>query len=257
MTEIKNVLNEVGEKICVEVHEPRIFKSTIVFCHGITGCRKGRTPADNYFQLLADKLEQLGYKVILFDYSGHGDSEGQSVDVCPSKNLKELEMVIKEERADLSNVSFLAFSYGATILCKFLEKNPGVQPKKIVLYSPCLYPLESCFLNDKSIFGADIVKGVSAGEMESQGYVVVGAKGFKIGKRILEECRGFNPDYLGKFNKDILMLSGKNDVILNTKFGDDFSKKFGIKNEYLVASHSLFEQIDKAFELTINHFESK
>lgn len=57
------------------------MKSTIIFCHGITGCRKGRTKDDNYFQIVAKELMELSYKVVLFDFSGHGDSEGNDYDV--------------------------------------------------------------------------------------------------------------------------------------------------------------------------------
>lgn len=46
----KNILNQNNEKLFVETYIPTNIKSTIVFCHGITGCRKGRTKNDNYFQ---------------------------------------------------------------------------------------------------------------------------------------------------------------------------------------------------------------
>ena len=88
-----------------------------------------------------------GFKVVLFDFSGHGESEGNDYDVTLSKSTSELSRVFYQEVLDSKNVSFLAFSYGAAVLCKFLEQNEDVVPQRIVLYSPCLYPLDSCFLN--------------------------------------------------------------------------------------------------------------
>ena len=82
MIEKKIVLNSVNERLFVETYIPDKIKSTIVFCHGITGCRKGRTQGDSYFQVLAEELMNLNYKVVLFDFSGHGDSEGRDYDVC-------------------------------------------------------------------------------------------------------------------------------------------------------------------------------
>ena len=88
------------------------------------------------------------------------------------------------------------------------------------------------------------------------GFAVVGAKGFKVGAKLIEECEQTNPDYLANFAKQTLVLSGDADVILNTEIHTAFCKKHGIKNVWLAGSHSLFESIEKAFELTIEHFKS-
>lgn len=248
----KKILNSEGEELFVETFIPSNIKSTIVFCHGITGCRKGRTKDDNYFRELATKLMELDYKVVLFDFSGHGDSKGNDYDVCLSKSTKELEIVFKEEKVDPSNVSFLAFSYGAAVLCNFLSQNKEVNPNSIVLYSPCIYPLESCFLNPNSIFGKDIVKDYENGSLKEKGYAVVGAKGFRFGMKMIDDCKDFKPTYLNNFSNKILVLSGTNDVILNTLCNDNFCKENNITNIYLEASHSLFEDINVAFKYTTN-----
>lgn len=62
----------IMKKILIEVYEPNKVDSTIVFCHGLTGCRKDRTKNDAYFQELDNRLMNLNYKIILFDFSGHG-----------------------------------------------------------------------------------------------------------------------------------------------------------------------------------------
>lgn len=253
----KIILNQNNEKLFVETYTPTNIKSTIIFCHGITGCRKGRTKDDNYFQELAKKLMNLNYKVILFDFSGHGDSEGYDYDVCLSKNTKELEIIFNEEVNDKNDVNFLAFSYGSAVLCDFLSQNTTLNPKHIVLYSPCLYPNESCFLNYNSIFGKDIVKDFESGKLKELGYCVVGAKNFCFGMKMIDECKNFKPNYLNKFSDRILVLSGKQDTILNTKYNDDFCNINDITNIYLDASHSLFEEINTAFDYTINFLEEK
>ena len=252
MKEKKYLLNRNNEKIYVETYIPNNIIETIVFCHGITGCRKGRTMDDHYFQDLAEKLMDRNFKVVLFDFSGHGESEGNDYDVTLSKSVSELKLVFDNEVLDKNNVSFLVFSYGATVLCKFLNENKSINPKKIVMYSPCLYPLDSCFLNKNSIFGKDIVESYNSGRLEKDGYAVVGAKNFKFGIKMIDECKKFSPNYLKKYSNNILILSGKNDVILNTENNDEFCKENNIKNIYYEASHSLFERIDKVFKDTIN-----
>lgn len=247
----KTILNDNGEKIFVETYVPNDIKSTIIFCHGITGCRKGRTMDDNYFQNLARKLMELNYKVVLFDFSGHGNSEGNDYDVTLSKSTYELDLVFNEEVVDKNHVGFLAFSYGAAVLCNFLSQNTLVIPNHIVLYSPCLYPLESCFLNPDSLFGKDIVKEYENDLAKEKRYIVVGAKNFRFGLKMIDECRNFKPDYLNNFSNKILVLSGINDVILNTKYNDFFCKNNNINNIYLDASHSLYEDIEGAFNYTV------
>ena len=256
MIEFKTLQNANGEKIFVETHTPKNVERTIVFCHGITGCRKGRTPADSYFQDLAKRLSNLNFKVVLFDYSGHGDSEGRDMDVCPSKNASELAMVFDAEVVDKTKVDFLVFSYGATVLCEFLQTRQDIKPGKIVMYSPCIYPNRSCLLNPNSAFGKDVVGPFENGSLMRDGFAVVGAKGFKVGAKLIEECEKATPDYLANFAKQTLVLSGDADVILNTEIHTAFCEKHGIKNVWLSGSHSLFESIEKAFELTVEHFKN-
>ena len=252
----KRILNQNNEEIFVETYTPTNIKSTIFFCHGITGCRKGRTKEDSYFQQLAKKLMNINYKVVLFDFSGHGDSKGNDYDVCLSKSTKELEIVFNEEVIDKNKVDFLAFSYGSAVLCNFLLQNPSINPNHIVFYSPCLYPNESCFLNPDSFFGKDIVKDYKNGKLKEKNYCTVGAKNFRFGIKIINECEIFEPNYLSKFSDKILVLSGKKDVILNTKYNDEFCNKNNITNIYLDASHSLFEEIENAFDYTLDFLEN-
>ena len=75
MKETIRIKNANNEELCVEKYTAVNAKATIVFCHGITGCRKGRTMNDDYFQILASLLENKGYNVVLFDFSGHGINE--------------------------------------------------------------------------------------------------------------------------------------------------------------------------------------
>ncbi len=255
MKENKYLFNSDNEKIYVETYTPDNVVQTIIFCHGITGCRKGRTMDDSYFQTLAQRLMQNNFKVVLFDFSGHGESEGNDCDVTLSKSVSELKLVFASEVLDKNHVSFLAFSYGAAVLCKFLSENKDINPNKIVMYSPCLYPLDSCFLNKDSIFGKDIVAAYNSGLLEKNGFTIVGAKNFRFGMKMINECRDFSPDYLERFSDSILVLSGNNDLILNTKYTDEFCVKNNIKEIYFEASHSLYEKIEDVFKNTINFFK--
>ena len=256
MSNLSFISNDYGERLTIETFTPEQITATIVFCHGITGCRKGRTIADTYFQSLAHDLSLQGFKVVLFDFSGHGDSEGHDYDVCLSKNVRELELVFNKEVDIKKGVSFLAFSYGAAVLCRFLTEHKEVKPEHIVMYSPCFYPVESCFLNENSIFGKDIVKAYNDGSLKELGYATVGAKGFRFGNKMLDDCKTFTPDFYSTLADRILVLSGKQDVILDTKYNTDFCAKNGIINLWFDASHSLFEKLDEVVPITIHYFKT-
>lgn len=67
---------------------------------------------DNYFQTLANQLMEKSYKVVLFDFTGHGESEGNNYDVTLSKSTKDLKNVLENTIEKDETVNFLAFSYG-------------------------------------------------------------------------------------------------------------------------------------------------
>lgn len=256
MKEIIKIKNDYDELLCVEKYSANDPKATVVLCHGITGCRKGRNMDDDYFQKLASILETRNYNVILFDFSGHGESEGNDYDVCLSKSVSELSTVFSTSVDKTKPVHFLAFSYGAAVLNNFLNSVDNFVPESIVLLSPCLFPNNSCFLTNNSVFGKDVYKEYVDGKMQEKGYAIVGVKGFRLGLRLIQECKTFVPDALIRYSDRVLVLSGRNDVILDTSYNTQFFEERGFKNIWLDASHSLFEDIDKAFDYSIRFFES-
>jgi len=252
MIKYVKVKNKQGEKLFVEIHSPVSAASTIVFVHGFTGCRKGRSLEDNYMQTFATKLCKMGFKVVLFDLSGHGESEGLDKEVTLEKSVADLSAVLTKLKVGLTRVNFMAFSYGATVLSRFLEQNKNVTPRSISLISPCLYPLDSCFLNKKSLFGKDIVDSYKSGKLAKAGFVTVGAKNFNVGFDFIQSLIKFKPDYLAKFVDRMLVLSGKQDVIMDTSFVDQFCNLNKITNHYYDASHSLYEAMGKVQPLIAN-----
>lgn len=257
MIKYVKVKNKQGEKLFVEIHSPVTSISTVVFVHGFTGCRKGRTLEDNYMQAFATKMCRMGFRVVLFDLSGHGESEGQDKNVTLEKSVGDLTSVLSKLKVGLTKVNFLGFSYGATVISRFLEQNKSVSPRSISLISPCLYPLESCFLNNKSLFGKDIVDSYKSGKLAKVGYVTVGAKDFNVGFDFIQSLIKFKPDYLAKFVDKMLIMSGKQDAIMDTKFVDSFCNTNKITNHYFNASHSLFEAMDKVQPLIANFIKQQ
>lgn len=68
-------------------------KKTIVMCHGMTSTKQCRR---NQLLKLANRLWEDDYKVIQFDFIGHGDSSGKDLDVSLSSFNKDLTTIINK-----------------------------------------------------------------------------------------------------------------------------------------------------------------
>ena len=74
----------------------------VVFCHGFSGRKEGPL-----FELVADTLQAHGIASIRFDFNGHGESEGEFVDMTVPNEIEDAKKVV-EYVSSLSYVSDLA-----------------------------------------------------------------------------------------------------------------------------------------------------
>jgi|TARA_B100001971_G_C18136460_1_gene507886 esterase/lipase len=129
--------NELGENLVYEVNRlGDSSKPKVLILHAFTGKKENKTI--NY---LAKNLPSEGYTTIQFDFSGHGKSEGNMEDATVSKQLKDIQAIIKEVEGELivvgnsfSVITALAFSRinkvkGLILLCgraKYLDYINGL-----------------------------------------------------------------------------------------------------------------------------------
>ena len=76
----------------------------VVFCHGFSGRKEGPL-----FELMADTLQAHGIASIRFDFNGHGESEGEFVDMTVPNEIEDAKKVV-EYVSNLSYVSGLAIA---------------------------------------------------------------------------------------------------------------------------------------------------
>ncbi|MBI3600537.1 MAG: alpha/beta hydrolase [Nitrospinae bacterium] len=84
-------------------------KPAIIICHGL-----GANKSD--FTGLASNLSKAGYHVLLFDFRGHGESEGKisSLGLFEQKDLKSAVEYVKS-RTDTDKIGVYGFSLGAAV----------------------------------------------------------------------------------------------------------------------------------------------
>lgn len=104
--------NPFNEKIDTWVEGNQTAKETIILAHGF-GTNKHETA--NYFDDIVTQLQDR-YRIVRFDFSGYGDSEGQARDASYSKHSQDLSMVISYVRQQFgSTISIVAQSMGCFV----------------------------------------------------------------------------------------------------------------------------------------------
>jgi hypothetical protein len=85
------IKNKSGEKLDTWVETPKgEIKANVIMVHGF-GTNKGETAG--YFDDISKALVSDNFRVIRFDFSGYGKSEGIQEDVCYSKQVDDLRSV--------------------------------------------------------------------------------------------------------------------------------------------------------------------
>lgn len=85
------IRNKLGEKLDTWVETPdEKVKANVIMVHGF-GTNKGETAG--YFDDISKALVGDNFRVIRFDFSGYGKSEGKQEDVCYAKQVQDLKSI--------------------------------------------------------------------------------------------------------------------------------------------------------------------
>lgn len=228
-------------------------KNTVVMCHGLTSKKTGRR---NQLQVIADKLCYNGYKVIQFDWRGHGNSSGSDMDVSLSGFQTDLNTIINTYVKDESFYMF-GFSFGGFAVNQWLYLTNNTSVKKVALIGPPLNPIYSSLLNNNEFCYQEIYDAIQDGSLEKNGYAYWASKDWKVSKKFLDEC--YKHDYkkaITYLSNRTLLLQGKNDKNVNKNFNEMYAAEYNLKYKEYDASHSLWEVIDEAAEEIVKYFDN-
>lgn len=248
----EKVITEDGFELDVQIRIPNSdIKKIIIMSHGLTSNMAGR---DNQFFKLADSLCENGFKVIQYDFRGHGKSSGIDLDVSLSSLKNDLEMIVNKY---ISNEEYylFGFSFGGLTTCKYLFDTNNTNVRKVVLIGPPLDPINSSLLNPNEFCYDEMHNAIETGSLEKDGYVYLSSKDFKFSKLFLDEC--FKFDYenaIETLSGRTLLLQGKNDKNVDKNYNEKYSKIYNFKYVEFDASHSLWEMFDDAIDIIVNYY---
>jgi len=158
----------------------------IILAHGITADKD----EDGAFVQLAYALSKSGFAVLRFDFFGHGESEGKSVDMTIKKEIKDLEAAVLEAKKEYSKIGLLGASFGGGTSVLYAEEN---QEKLVCLclWNPVLN-YEHTFLNPTLPWIRERIIHM-AKDIQEKGWTTLGSKDFVVGKALFDEMKDKKP----------------------------------------------------------------
>ena len=187
----------------------------VIFCHGFSGRKEGPL-----FELVADTLQAHGIASIRFDFNGHGESEGEFVDMTVPNEIEDAKKVVEYVR-DLRYVSSVAVaghSQGgvvASMLAGQLSEELGEPAfKAVVLMAP------AAVLRDDAIRGNTM--GKQYDPFDTGEYVELWG-GMKLGAEYIRTAFSL-PIYetAAKYQGSALIIHGTADRVVPYTYGERF-----------------------------------
>lgn len=215
-------------KLCGILTIPKDETSTcIILCHGITVDKD----EGGIFTHLADKLAKNGFNVFRFDFRGHGESEGSSIDMTISGETRDMETAVKflKDRG-FKTFGIVAASFGAGAVSFYVSKNQNLI-KALCLWNPSIdYGSK---INAETQWGRKYWGKPALERVKKFGFTEIGSRKFKIGKNLIYEVWKLKPwKKLLKVSIPVLFVHGDKDTYVPYQDSVKYSRL--VKNGTLV-----------------------
>lgn len=158
---------------------------------------------------LSQKLLDAGMDSLRFDFLGHGESEGETIDLTIEEALKEVDTFVK--KYPHQHLYLVGTSYGGGVATLYAEDHPV---EKMALWSP-LIDFENNIRNPQNHFCKDFLGEEALKQIKEVGYARFGINGVKFDHRLFEDVEKYNP--LNALKKELIPIKvfhGKKDMII-------------------------------------------
>jgi uncharacterized protein len=185
----------------------------IVLCHGI-GYHKDED--ENLFKNFAERLFKLGFSVFRFDFRGHGESEGESVDMTIAGETIDLEAAVKFlQEKGFKEFGILSQSFAGGAASFFTSSHQNVV-KALVLWNSVIdytQELNPTLPWTKKHWGEPAFE-----RAKKYGFTEIGSSKFKVGRKLMEEIKILKPwKELLKLSIPVLFVHGDKDNYVSVK----------------------------------------
>lgn len=225
---------------------------TVIMFHGFGA---NRIEYFSSFVNMSRLLEKNNIASVRFDFSGHGESDGDFFDVTISNEVNEgkqiIDFVKTLEFVDPNNINLMGMSLGSVVASIVsAEKSEDVQ--SLCMWSPAAVVVDEIKIN-KTLQGKPYAK-----EIEQKGYFDFNT--LKVSQKLIDDAINLNIyDKAEKFDKDVLIIHGDKDWIAPVKYSETYIEHYGKTAKLEVisgADHSwgTVDQREQLFNKTLNFF---
>jgi len=226
----------------------------IVLAHGITVDKDEK----GIFIKLAEKLVQMGFAVFRFDFRGHGESGGKSVDMTITGELYDLEMAIEEVKKEgYTEIGLVGASFGGGISTLYFLKHQD-DIDSFCLWNPVLN-YDHTFLHPTLPWLTE-KKDQMMKEIRENGWTTIGSRKFVVGKALFDDMATYMPfEVLKNISVPTLIVHGTKDTKVSYKDSKEYVHS--LKNGQLIildgAEHGFHKEWEakRAIEETVRFFQ--
>lgn len=183
----------------------------VVFCHGFGASKEGPL-----FEIIADSLQACGIASIRFDFNGHGESQGDFVDMTVPNEIEDAMKVIEYVR-DLryvSSVSLVGHSQGGVVASMTAGKLEPGDIAAVALMAP------AAVLRDDAIRGSTM--GATYNPLDPPEYVELWG-GKRLGREYIRTAFWL-PIYetAAKYQGPAIIVHGTADRVVPYTYGERY-----------------------------------
>jgi len=244
-----------GYRLCGIWHIPTTkTDKAIVLAHGLTVDKD----EGGIFTKLAIEFCAAGFAVFRFDFSGHGESEGKSIDLTISAEIKDLEAAVNQALKQYPSLGLVSASFGGGPSIFYTAKNQN-KLKCLCLWNPVLN-YEHTFINP-TLPWLHAKKAAMERELQTRGWTALGSRKFVVGKALFEEMASLKPyEALKKISIPTMIIHGDKDSKIPYEDSREYAKLLanGKLTTLAGAEHGFHEkgETPQAIKETVNFFKN-
>lgn len=198
----------------------------VILCHGIT-VTKDESGA---FIELAKRISKEGYTVLRFDFRGHGESEMAQEEMTLTGEINDVSGAVDYmQTLGFKKVVILGASFGGGATTMFTSQNQD-KVSLLLLWNPCLDYDHSFFKPTMAtrLWIKDLFTGENEKLFKEKGYVLLGSRKYRMGKKLITEMKHTKPyEYLKEILIPVVFFHGTGDAKVDFNDSVNYSKLTG------------------------------
>ena len=217
----------------------------VILMHGITSFKERPL-----FLMLADKLQAEGIASIRFDFNGHGESEGEFIDMTIPKEIEDARAIYEyvKNLNFVENISLLGHSQGGVVASMFGgELKDNIQ--SIVLMAP------AGIIEDAAKGGTILGQTFNTNNIPEY----IEFNNYKIGSDYIKTAQTLNIyETAAQYEGPVCIIHGTADEIVPYNYGERYRDiyKDGVLYPIEGDDHSFSKDMDRATDIAVDFIKN-